>query len=86
MNIAKKTVAAMGAFTLSATLVHGQGRLFFQDVKNFRQISPDQSEYLGGAFNVTMVDGSFTILGCAFNGGDVFSPPNQFCQIGRAHV
>jgi hypothetical protein len=82
MNIAKKTVAAMGAFTLSATLVHGQGRLFFQDVKNFRQISPDQSEYLGGAFNVTMVDGSFTILGCAFNGGDVFSPPNQFCPAG----
>lgn len=82
MNIAKHTAAALGAFTLSATLVHGQARLFFEDIKNFHQTEPMDSEYLGGSFDVTLIDGSYTILGCIANGGTQFMAPNQLCPAG----
>lgn len=82
MNIAKHTAAALGAFTLSASLVHGQARTFLEDIKNFRQFGPNDSEYLGGSFDVTLIDGQYTILPCAYNGLPFFFPPDMFCAAG----
>lgn len=72
----------MGAFTLSATMAHGQARLFFQDVKNFKMIGPKESVYEGGAWNIIVADGAIGILGCSANGGMFYTTPNIFCPSG----
>jgi len=82
MNIATHTAAILGALTLSATLVHGQARTFLGDNKSFKQVGPNQSVYLGGSFDVTLIDGFATILPCASNGASIFAPPNITCNAG----
>lgn len=82
MNIAKYTAAILGAFTLSATLVHGQARTFLEDTKEFKQIGPNDSVYLGGTFIMALQDGDYTILPCAYNGSLFFASPDIFCNAG----
>ncbi|YCM43537.1 hypothetical protein V2O64_19700 [Verrucomicrobiaceae bacterium 227] len=82
MNIATHTAAIFGAFTLSATLVHGQALTFLEDIKNFKQVGPNDSEYLGGSFDVTLLDGSYTILPCLYNGSPLYAGPDIFCSAG----
>lgn len=82
MNIAQHTAAVVGAFTLSASLAHGQARTFFEDIKTFRQTGPDDSEYLGGRFDVTLIDGTYTILGCIDNGSLIYIAPYNLCPAG----
>ncbi len=65
MKIAKTTAAALGLFTLSASVSHGQAILTFTDLKNFRMVGPFESEFEGGALAVNLTDGSFNFLPCA---------------------
>lgn len=82
MNIAKHTAALLGAFTLSATLAHGQARTFFQDIKTFKQVGPTKSEYLGGSLNVSLIDGAYVVLGCDDNGSLFYVGPYRDCPAG----
>lgn len=84
MNIAKSTVALVGAFSLSATLVQGQARLFFEDIKNFKLIGPNESEYEGGSWNIDFLDGTIFFLPCWANFGPIFTGPTVLppCQAG----
>lgn len=82
MNLAKSTAALMGAFTLSTLVAQGQAQLRFADIKNFQQVGPEDSIYLGGSWNIALNDGSFGVLGCAFNGGFQFVAPNIACPSG----
>ena len=82
MNIATHTASILGAFTLSATLVHGQAATFMEDSKAFKQVGPNSSVYLGGSFNVTLIDGAYTILPCAYNGSLFYAAPDIFCNAG----
>lgn len=84
MNIARSTAALVGAFSLSASLAHGQAELFFQDVKNFKMIGPNESEYLGGSWNIRLLDGAIFFLPCWANFGPLFTPPTTIppCQSG----
>jgi len=84
MKIATHTAAVLGAFTLSAAFVHGQARTFLEDIKTFRQIGPNDSEYLGGSFDVTLIDGLAIILPCGAQppGHPFYIPPSLGCAAG----
>jgi hypothetical protein len=84
MNIARSTAALVGAFSLSASLAHGQATLFFEDVKNFKMTGPNESEYLGGSWNLRLRDGLIFYLPCWANFGPFFTGPTTIppCQSG----
>ncbi len=76
MNIARSTSALLGAFTLSAALAHGQAILSFSDMKMFKMVGPEESEYQGGSLNLSLNDGSVSFLPCAAvdpNTGAIFA-------------
>ncbi len=72
MNISKSSALILGAFSLSAPIAQAQNvvnalDLFFSDIKNFKMVGPNESEYLGGELNVFVGDGFFSTLACAAN-------------------
>ena len=94
MNISKTTVLLTGAFSLVAQAqefydpgdlspsVVNNLDLFFRDIKTFKMVGPQESEFLGGELNVNVHDGYFSILGCAFNNDFAYVPPNIACPNG----
>jgi len=85
MNFLRSTASAIGVFTLSATFAHGQtagARLFFEDIKNFRIVGPEESEFEGGSWDLVVLDGIIPLLGCFANGGTFFQPPVIGCTAG----
>jgi len=74
MNLAKSTAALVGALSLSASLVQGQETnlltyLAFSDVKNYKQVGPDDFEFEGGGWFIEVLDGAAFFVGCSGNGG-----------------
>jgi len=82
MNFLRSTASAIGIFSLSATLVQGQAVLSFEDLKNFRIVGPEQSEFEGGSWNLGVIDGIAPVLACFANGGAFFQPPALGCTAG----
>jgi hypothetical protein len=82
MNIARSSAAVIGAYTLTAALAQGQAILSFQDIKNFRQVGPEDTVFEGGAWNLSLRDGVVFVLPCAGNAGFIFEAPNIFCPSG----
>ena len=82
MNFLRSTASAIGIFSLSATLAQGQAVLTFEDLKNFRVVGPEQSEFEGGSWNLGVIDGAVPVLGCFANGGVFFQPPALGCAAG----
>lgn len=75
MTIAKISASILGIYSLSAALLQGQAILTFADIKNFRLTGPKSSDFEGGAWNLTLTDGTIFLLPCAFQGSTFFVPP-----------
>ena len=92
MNLAKSTAALVGAFSLSASLAQGQGLditfLSFSDIKNYKQIGPEDFNFEGGSWDILVRDGVYFVSPCAFlfpfgNGGIFPTPPTvPGCPLG----
>ena len=87
MNISKSSALILGAFSLSAPIAQAQNvvnalDLFFSDIKNFKMVGPNESEYLGGELNVFVGDGFFSTLACAANNDFFYVTPNILCPSG----
>lgn len=86
MKIFKSSALFAGAFSLAAPFAQAQAvnalDLFFRDIKTFKMIGPNESEYLGGELNVFVGDGFFTVLGCSANNDIFYTTPNIFCPTG----
>lgn len=84
MKIAKSLACLLGALSVPLETASGQTRLdlFFQDEKRFLITGPGESEYLGGEWIVTVLDGVFLVLPCFANDGFVYQPPTLGCANG----
>jgi hypothetical protein len=84
MNLAKYTAALMGAFSLSASPVQGQlvSFLSFSDVKRYKQVGPEDFDFEGGEWNIQVLDGTVTVVGCLGNGAPFPTFPNIACPLG----
>ena len=90
MNIFKSSALFAGAFSLAVPLAQAQDPnvvtnaldLNFRDIKNFKMVGPNESEYLGGELNIFVRDGFATFLPCANNFSIFYSTPNILCPTG----
>eukprot|EP00095_Tigriopus_kingsejongensis_P010337 snap_masked-scaffold7154_size3354-processed-gene-0.0 protein:Tk10337 transcript:snap_masked-scaffold7154_size3354-processed-gene-0.0-mRNA-1 annotation:"proprotein convertase subtilisin kexin type 4" len=64
------------------TLAQAQLSLVFQDIKNFKMVGPNESEYEGGSWDIGVFDGSVGVLGCIANFGFAYTTPNIACPSG----
>ena len=79
-----------GAFSLAVPLAQAQEPnvvtnsldLNFRDIKSFKMVGPNESEYLGGELNIWVRDGFYTFLECVDNFGDFYATPYLFCPSG----
>ena len=76
-----KNILATLALSMPITVM-AQTELQFVDHKMFHQAGPTTVNYLGGAVQIGLVDGSWVIAGCAGNGGLVLMSPNLACPLG----
>ena len=90
MNIFKSSALFAGAFSLVVPLAQAQDPnvvtnsldLNFRDIKSFKMVGPNESEYLGGSLDIWVRDGFYTFLGCADNFGPFYATPYILCPTG----
>ena len=72
----------LGTLALSPLLTMGQGVLSFSDQKTYRQFDDRDFVFQGGALNMGIADGNFTLAGCVDQPSPVRVTPYIFCPLG----
>ncbi|MDA1005613.1 MAG: hypothetical protein O3A87_03930 [Verrucomicrobia bacterium] len=71
-----------GALSLSLASLAQAQVLVYKEVKEASQTGPTSMVFDQGSLDISLEDGSFSIEGCAGNGGISIMQPNIFCPIG----
>lgn len=84
MNILKPLAGLMAALSFPVETATGQSslELTFSDQKDFLITGPSESEYQGGGWFVTLLDGAIFVLPCVDNFGFDFVGPYLLCPNG----